>query len=63
MNLCTNSFTNLFMAGKVFCSECGWQGAADDVPYGRDPWDAEGGSLCYCPDCGMVDDLNFPEGS
>jgi predicted RNA-binding Zn-ribbon protein involved in translation (DUF1610 family) len=47
----------------VFCSECGWQGAAADVPYGRDPWDAEGGSLCYCPACGMVDDLNFPEGS
>jgi hypothetical protein len=47
----------------VFCSECGWQGAADDVPYGRDPWDVGGGAVCYCPDCGMVDDLNFPEGS
>lgn len=47
---------------NVFCAQCWWEGAADDVPYGRDPWDAEGGSLCYCPDCGMVDDLNFPEG-
>jgi hypothetical protein len=46
----------------VFCSECGWQGFVVDVPFGRDPWDVDGGAVCYCPDCGMVDDLNFPEG-
>ena len=48
-------------AENVFCSQCWWEGAADSVPYGRDPWDADGGALCYCPECGMVDDLNFPK--
>ena len=47
---------------NVFCSECGWEASEADVPYGRCPWDAEGATLCYCPECGMVDDLNFPEG-
>lgn len=47
---------------NVFCSECGWEGDESDVPYGSDPWTTDGGALCYCPECGMVDDLNFPEG-
>ena len=47
---------------NVFCSECGWEGDESDVPYGSDPWTADGGAMCYCPECGMVDDLNFPEG-
>jgi len=47
---------------EVCCEECGWEGTEADVPYGRDPWDAEGGKLCYCPKCGMVDDLTYIEG-
>jgi hypothetical protein len=62
MSLCTNPFTYLFKGtNNVFCGQCWWEGAAEDVPYGRDPWDAEGGSLCYCPQCGMVDDLTYKE--
>ena len=47
---------------NVFCSECGWEDDESEVPYGSDPWTTDGGALCYCPECGMVDDLNFPEG-
>ena len=59
----TMQMTKNITLTEASCSECGWQGAAEDVPFGRDPWDVGGGAVCYCPDCGMVDDLNFPEGS
>lgn len=58
MNPCTNPPTE---APDVSCRHCGWQGAAEDVPFGTDPWTTDGGALCYCPKCGMVDDLTYKE--